>query len=167
LLPCTLEKHPLAFNAGSKPSDEPVKGIRIFFRKKFKRDRRNDLRFARLKRVHASLQRRVDELKESNGRNHKMTTEYKSTGTARTIFVRFLAGALMVALYCFNTVVLTGFALTSSTTSVQARGRGGRGGGGRGGRGGGGFRGRGRGRGAWWAGACHLPGTSLWYGSCW
>jgi hypothetical protein len=66
-------------------------------------------------------------------------------------------------MYCFNTVALTGFALTSSTTDAQAH-RGGRSRGrGRRGR----WRGRGRGRGVWWPGACHIPGTSLWYSSCW
>jgi hypothetical protein len=86
----------------------------------------------------------------------------------RKVFARFLAAMVMVALYAFNTVVLTGFALTASTTDAKAHNGGRSGGRGRGrGWGGGRGRGRGRGRGAWWAGSCHVPGTSLWFGECW
>ena len=76
----------------------------------------------------------------------------------KSLLARVVAGFFVVAMYCVNTVAITGFALTSSTTKAEARGRG---------RGRGVWRGRGRGRGVWWPGACHIPGTSLWYSSCW
>ena len=39
-------------------------------------------------------------------------TASKSAGTSRSLLARCLAGVIMVAIYCFNTVVISGFALT-------------------------------------------------------
>jgi hypothetical protein len=94
-------------------------------------------------------------------------TVKKTARTNRSLLVRSLAAVVMVALYCVNIVMVSGFALTAGASSANAHNGGYSGGRGRGRGRGGYWRGRGRGRGAWWAGACHLPGTSLWYGSCW
>jgi len=89
-----------------------------------------------------------------------MMTQTKSTG--RKTLARFMAAVVLVGVYCVNTILLSGLALTASTTGAKAHNRGwSRGGRGRG------WRGRGRGRGVWWPGACHIPGTSLWYSYCW
>ncbi len=81
----------------------------------------------------------------------------------KSLLARVVAGFIVVTMYCFNTVALTGFALTASTTDAKAHNGGRSRGRGRRGR----WRGRGRGRGYWWPGACHIPGTSLWYAECW
>jgi hypothetical protein len=94
-------------------------------------------------------------------------TANKSTGTSRSLLARSLAGVIMIALYCVNTVVISGFALTAGVTSAKAHNGGFSSGRGRGRGRGRGWRGRGRGRGGWWPGSCHLPGTSLWYSDCW
>ena len=83
--------------------------------------------------------------------------------TNRSLLARSLAGIIMVSLYCVNIVMVSGFALTAGASSAKAHNGGYSRGSGRGGWG----RGRGRGRGVWWRGSCHVPGTSLWYGSCW
>ena len=50
--------------------------------------------------------------------------------TKRSLLARVVAGFFVVAMYCVNTVAITGFALTSTSTKAEARGRGrGRGGG--------------------------------------
>ena len=89
-------------------------------------------------------------------------TANKPARTIRKLLTRSLAGVIMVAMYCFNSVVVSGVvsgvALTAGTTAAQAH---------NGGRSRGRGRRRGRGRGVWWPGACHLPGTSLWYSDCW
>jgi hypothetical protein len=83
-------------------------------------------------------------------------TANKSAGTIRKLLTRCVAGVIMVAMYCFNTVVVSsvvsGLALTVGATSAQAH-HGGRSRG----------RGRGRGRGYWYNGGCHVRGTSLWF----
>ena len=86
-----------------------------------------------------------------------------SAGIGRNLMVRGIAAIILVGVWCVNTVLLSGIALTSSTTSAQAHNGGRSRGRGRGR----GWRGRGRGRGTWWPGACHIPGTSLWYSDCW
>jgi hypothetical protein len=92
-------------------------------------------------------------------------TVNKAAGKSRSLLARSVAGVIMIALYCVNTVVMSGFALTAGVTSAKAHNGGFSRGRGRGrGRG---MRGRGRGRGVWWPGACHIPGTSLWFGDCW
>jgi hypothetical protein len=64
-------------------------------------------------------------------------TDAKAGGKVRRAVTRVLAGMVLVGIYMFNTIALTGVVMTTGVSSAAARGRGrGRG-----------YRGRGRGRG--------------------
>jgi hypothetical protein len=85
----------------------------------------------------------------------------EKTGVRKAV-TRVLAAGALLAVYAVGTVTTSGVFLATSTTSADARGRGGRGGGRGGFRGGRGFRGGfrgGRGWGAW----CHRPWSSRRY----
>lgn len=64
---------------------------------------------------------------------------------ARSFLTRILAAGALLAIYCVGTIATTGALMSTTVTSAQARGWGGRGGRGWGGRGRG-WGGRGRGR---------------------